>query len=293
MQCFKRTLTTLLPCLLLTTSNTYATNSFQSEFSGSYSEEENSNSSAERTTLTASFYLSPVNTEDKPLAAAAFLDKTSSIDVRFTRQKNNVSPPSSVDGIEVKGSSISVTYITENSGYIFSGGYHIDDFSLNNSQTSADFETTILGLGKYIDEWSSLEFDYLNSEAKNIVSTSNVAFTNTKAYILSYTTIRPLSSNRYYGIGLRANLQRSNDDNKNRELSITGAYYIDRLTSFTANASSNSGDIISREGNTFGFGAQHFFTPQITLGAGISKFIAENSLTKDSDTYSIFITSRF
>lgn len=291
MQYLKRTLTVLLPCLYLLVSNAFAANSYQSEFSGGYSEIERS-SSTEITSLTASFYLSPVNTEDKPLAAAAFLDKSSSITIGFSRQQVKT-PQSPMGNAEIDGSSIGGNYITEKSGYIFSVGFRNSDFLTDNNQTSADFETKALRFGKYLDDWSSLEFDYQNNETKNIVSSSNILFIDSKVYSLNYTTIRPINKQRYYGLGVRAGLLKGSDDRKNQLFSVSGGYYMNRLTSFSAAISTNSGDRISIEGNTFGIGTQHFFTPQITLGARLAKFIAKDSSTQDSDSYSIFISSRF
>ena len=284
MQYSKRTLIALLPCLLLISTNAHTANTYQAEFTGGFRKIDK-NVSTETTALAANFYLSPVNTEDKPLAAAAFLDKSSSISVGYTRQD--------VDATEIDTSLIGVNYITKKGSYIFSTGYRAADFSVNNNQASADFEVKALGFGKYLDQWSSLKFDYLNSEAKNIVTNSNISFIDSKVYALSYITIRPISSNQFYGIGLNTVLQKNSDDTKNRAVGISGAYYVDRSTSFAANASFNSGDVTSREGNIFRIGAEHFFTPQINLGVELSKFIAKDSMTEDSDSYSIIISSRF
>ena len=86
----KRTLFVTLLSLSLLSANSHAEQNYQVELLVGYEKEDADTLTDKIIGLGAEIYFSPVNTENKPLAEAAFLDKSSSVIVAYIELKSDL-----------------------------------------------------------------------------------------------------------------------------------------------------------------------------------------------------------
>ena len=292
----KRTLLATLLSLSLFSINSHAEQNYQTQLLGGYTKIDADTSTHKLTELSAEIYFSPVNTENKPLAEAAFLDKSSSIGIGYFKQKTEL-PNTSIGSFDVNGPAILLNYITDTNNYILGALYADRDLDTDSGLVTGDIKNIGFSFGKYLDDSSTIEFSYLSTENKQQATTSNQTFSNdTDQYNLSYKTVQSIDTTRYYGVGASIELIKSETGSvkeDNHELEILGQYYFTLMTSLGVEASFNSGDDVSQEGRTLGIEATHFFIPQIAANIGLSRFTADDSQTEDDDLISIELIARF
>ena len=293
----KWTLSVTLLSLSLLSANSHAEQSYQVEITGGYEKEDADTSTDKSTILGAEIYFLPVNIENKPLAEAAFLDKSSSVIIGYIKLKSDLQN-SSINSIDASGPLFAINYVTKTDAFILGAVYSTQDVEVDPNVITSDIKTTGIEIGKYLNDSSAIRFTYMNSdtEIRSTVS-SLTANLDIDFYKLAYKTVQPLNATSYYLFSAGIELIKKNDSSSvkedNNELSILGEYYFTRMTSLGAGASFNSGDDISDEGKTFGIGGTHFFTQQIALNIIWSTFIADDSQTEDTDSISIDVIARF
>ncbi len=293
----KRTLSVTLLSLSLLSANSHAEQNYQVELLVGYEKEDADTSTDKTTGLAAEIYFSPVNTENKPLAEAAFLDKSSSVIVGYIKVKSDLQN-ASINSIDSKGPLIGINYITETDAFILGAVYSKQDIDTDPDLVTGDSKTIGISIGKYLDDSSAVEFSYISTdtELKNTTS-SQVTSVDIENYNFSFKTVRPLGDTSFYHLGISLELiltdSASVNDDENHIMELQGEYYFNRMTSLGVGASLQAGDDISPEGNTLAIGGTHFFIPQIALNINFSKFIAANSQDEDTDSISVAAIARF
>jgi hypothetical protein len=294
----KRTLSVTLLSLSLFSANSHAEQNYQTELLLGY-EKEDADTSTEKTLgLSAEIYFSPVNTENKPLAQAAFLDKSSSAIVGYIDSKTDLQN-STFNSIELSGPLISINYITEANAFIFGATYSKLDGDTNPNIVEIDGSLAGFSIGKYLNDSSAVNISYASSEAeyRDTASNQTIITLDIDYYEFSYNIIQSIGTASYYrfnaGIELINKSDSSSVKEDNHELEVLGEYYFTRMTSLGAAASFNSGDDVSDEGKTLAIGFTHFFMPQFAINIDLTKFNADDSQTEDTDSISVEAIARF
>lgn len=292
----KRVLSVSLLNLLLFSSCGYADENYQTEIFGGYKKEDADSSTNKDTWLLAEIYFSPVNTDNKPLAQAAFLDKSSSVSIGYINLKTEYQN-SSFNSRDLNGPYFEINYITETNSFILGARYLTNDIETDPSLVTGDFTVTRISIGKYLNDSSAVSFSYKSSdtEYQSTVSSQSSNF-DVKRYGLSYKTVQSLDVTSYYRVIAEIDLINKSDSDSveedNVELGISGAYYFTRMTSLGAGIMFNSGDDVSDEGRTPRVGFTHFFSPQVAFNITLSRFNADDSQTEDTDSISVGVIAR-
>jgi hypothetical protein len=294
----KRTLSVTLLSLSLLSANSHAEQNYQTELLVGYEKEDADTSTDKTTGLSAEIYFSPVNTESKPLAQAAFLDKSSSATVGYFQSETDLLN-STFNSIDQSGPLISINYITEANAFIFGATYSKIDGDTNPNFVEIDGRLAGFSIGKYLNDSSAINIIYKNSEAdyRDTASNQTIATLDIDSYELSYNAVQSFDAARYFrfsaGIELINKSDSSSVKEDNHELEVLGEYYFSRMTSLGASAAFNSGDDVSDEGTTLAIGFTHFFVPQFALNIELTKFNADDNQTEDTDSISVVAIARF
>jgi hypothetical protein len=248
---------TLLSFFLFTPIS-YAGQNYQTEIVGVYEEEDADTSTNKNIGLAAGIYFAPVNTEKKPLAQAAFLDKKSLVVVGYINSKLDLQN-SSVDSIDLGGSLIGINYITETDAFILGATYSKADGDTNPDLLTIDRKAVGFTIGKYINDSTAVQASYASSETEYRNTSSTQPPTLNIEYLkLSYNTVQALADTSYFSFGIGFELTKKDSSSSvkedNNEFKVSGGYYFSRMTSFDVAASFNSGDDISDEGQTLAIG---------------------------------------
>lgn len=292
----KQTLFVTLLSLSFLSAYSHAEQSYQEEYTAGY-EKVDADTSTDRTIgLSAEIYFSPVDTENKPLAQAAFLDKSSSFLVGYIKSERELQN-ANVNLIDTNGPLFEINYITETDAYILGALYFKQDLDTSPVLVKGDSKTIGITIGKYLNNSSAVKFSYASSdiEARNFVS-AKTSSEDIDYYELSYKTVQSLGATSYFNFsaGIELTTAESNSVKEdNHELTLLGEYYFNRMTSLGAAASFNSGDNVSDEGKTFGIGVTHFFIPQFALNIDGARFNADDSQTEDANSISVEAIARF
>jgi len=292
----KQTVFVTLLSLILVSPISYAEQYYQTEIVASYEKEDADTSTDKTISLGAEFYFTPVNTENKPLAQAAFLDKKSSVIAGYINYKRDLQN-SSLDSIELDGPLIGVNYITEADAFILGAIYSKLDGDTNPDLLVIDSGIVGFIIGKYINDSSTVQASYTSSDTEyRSTTTSQTSTLDIDYYELTYNTIQELGITSYYSFGIGFELTRKDSSasakEDNNEFKVSGGYYFSRMTSLDVAASFNSGDDISDEGQTLAIGLTHFIVPQIAIEIGLSKFNADDNNTEDTDSISFDVIAR-
>ena len=292
----KQTLSVTLLTLSLLSVNSHAEQGYQEEYTVGYEKEDADTSTDKIVGLSAEIYFSPVNTENKPLGQAAFLDKSSSFLVGLIKGERELQN-ANVNSIDTNGPLIEINYITETDAFILGAFYFKQDLDTDPVLVKGDSKTIGITIGKYLNDSSAVKFSYASSdiEARDFV-TNQTSSEDVDYYELSYKTVQSLTAKSYYSFSAGIELRKSESASvkeDNNELKLLGEYYFNRMTSLGAAASFNSGDNVSEEGKTLGVGFTHFFIPQFALNIDLTRFDADDSQTEDADSISVEVIARF
>ena len=293
----KRVLSVKLLSISLLSADIHAEQNYQTELFGGYEKEDADTSTDKTIGVGAEIYFSPINTESKPFAQAAFLDKSSFVTVGYINQKVDLQN-ASVDSLDLGGPLIGINFITETDAFILGVFYSKLDGDTNPSQLTIDSKLIGFVIGKYLNDSTTVEVSYTSGDAEYDNTISNQTFTlDIDYYELTYNTVQWLGATSYYDFSIGFELIRKDNSNSvkedNHELKVLGNYYFTRMTSLGLAASFNSGDDISDEGQTLAINFNHFFAPQIALKVGLSKFNADDIQTEDADSFSFDVIARF
>lgn len=282
--------------LILASPISYAKQYYQTEIIGGYEKEEADTSTDKTIGLGVQYYFAPVNTESKPLAQAAFLDKKSSVVAGYINSKRDLQN-SSVDSIDLSGPLIAINYITETDAFIIGATYSKLDGDTNPDLVTIDSKIFGFTVGKYINDSTTLQASYSSGESEYQNTSSNQTSTlDIDYYELTYETVQMLGATNYYSLGIGFELTRKDSSTSakedNNEFKVSAGYYFSHMTSLNVGASFNTGDDVSDEGQTLGVGLTHFISPQIALEIGLSKFNADDNNTEDTDSISFDVIAR-
>ncbi len=279
--------------LLSFSTYSYGEQSYQVELNGRYESGDSDSSSSDYRQLAATIYLAPVNTEDKPLHEAAFLNKSSAIRISYfsSEIKDDFNIFST---LKRNGPTFSVNYVTEENSIILGAAYSQSDIDLNNP-ASGDSDTFGANLGIYLNDTSTLRFSYSNRSTDFDFGFASTSI-DTDFYTLSYKTLVSLADLQYFNFETSIkSIQRDAglSQGDNFELRILGSYFFNFNTNLTTAIKTNSGDNASNEGVTFSVSVSHFLTSNIALAADFTTFIADDDFAENTDTFSINATARF
>lgn len=292
----KQTVFVTLLSLILFLPISYAEQNYQIEIIGGYEKEDAGTSTNKTIGLGAEIYFAPVNTENKPLAQAAFLDKKSSVVVGYINLKTDLQN-SSVDSIDLGGPLIAINYITETDAFILGAMYSKLDGDTNPDLHTIDDKLVGFIIGKYINDSTTVQASYISSDAEfRNTASSQTSTLDIDYYELTFNTVGVLGATSYYSFDVGFELIRKDSSSfakeDNNEFKVSGGYYFSRMTSLDVAASFNSGDDISDEGQTLAIGFTHFIAPQIALEIGLSKFNPDDNNTEDTDSISLDVIAR-
>lgn len=274
----------------------YAEGDYQFEVLGSYEKEDKKSSTDKAMFIGAEIFFEPVNTGNRPLAVASFLDKKSSIGIGYVSSETKLIN-SSIFSFDTKGSLIGINYVTDEEAFILGATYTDLDGDTNPVSQILDGNSFSVSLGKYMDDSTTVIASHSSTDLDYTSTTPSQAFVvEIDRYELEYVTINKLGATDYYGYGVGVEFIRRDHSivgkEDNTEFQIGGGYYFSRMTSLDAEISFNSGDDVSSEGRTLEIGFTHFVTPNIALDIEFVKFSAEDSNTEKSDSLSLAVIAR-
>ena len=287
---FIRTLIFSLPSLLLLSTNSLAEQSYQSEFSGVYQKIDLEDTSAEFSIISAKMFFSPVTTDNKPLEEAAFLNKSSSLTLKYQQLKYKA------DSFEYSGPLVNINYITQANAFIVGAYFLKHDYDTGSELFTTDHKENGITVGKYLNSSTTVNFTYSKSKTESRLTGTDLAisFENDR-YILSLKTIQSPDTNSFYSLGASFELSQYDSpiNEDSRRLNLHGRYYFTRFTSLGASASFISSDNLAEEDKSLKIIATHFFSPKISFNAGFEKYFTDDNLAEDYDSVSFGIMARF
>lgn len=272
----------------------YAQQSYQTELIADYEKQEADTSTSKILDAGAIFFLEPVNTDNKPLAEAAYLDKSSAIGVLYLKRETKFEN-ANVDTFDTDVVGVLINYVTAANSFILGGFYSSIDYETNNNIVTGDGDLYGISLGKYLDDSTSIELSIIENDSDQKTASSQFSIKNT-LITFNYKTVEQLASGNFYGFAANVELIKQDVNSvkaDNREISIAGDYYFTLETSLGASLTLNSGDDAGDEGKTLAINASHFFNPHIALNIELSRFSADNDLEEDNDTVAAAIIARF
>lgn len=272
----------------------YAQQSYQTELDALYEKQDDDSSTSKTLELTATYYLKPVNTDNKPLAEAAYLNKSSSIAASYLNRETKFDN-ANVDTFDTDLVGLIINYVTAADSFILGGLYASIDYEANDNIVTGDGDIYGISLGKYLDDSTSIELSIIKNDSDQQTTSNQFSIKDTFIN-MDYKTVKQSASGNFYSIA--ANFEVIKQDvnsvkEDNREISITGDYFFTLETSLGASLTLNSGDDASDEGKTLAINTTHFFNPQIALNLELSRFSADDDLEEDNDSVAATIIARF
>ncbi|MBV1928273.1 MAG: putative porin [Gammaproteobacteria bacterium] len=281
---------------ILCSTVTYADKHYQTEILGGYGKINSDTSPLKTITTGAEVYFTPVNTENKPLAGAAFLDKKSSVGAGYINAKSDYKN-SSINSIELGGPLVLINYITGTDAFILGAVYSEFDGDTNPSLVASDTQTVGFTIGKYINDSTTVEASYTSSksEYRNTITSQTTTF-DIDSYDLAYTTIQELGTTSYYSFRVGFELIKEDSSTSVKENSnnfmVSGGYYFSRMTSLDLTAIFSTGDNIADKSQALAISFTHFIAPQIALKVGLSKSNTDDNNTEDAEFVSLDVIIR-
>jgi len=286
-------------CALSTlfTQSALAQQSYNTELGINYSSMETNNGTGSTlTTPFARLYFNPVNTRDKPLAEAAFLDRTGSASIALLQGEGRVK------------TTYNQTQVIDSLGLRFSidGRQHDSDTTIQllfikydseagsgSTKNYPDIEVKSygIGLGQYISNTQHIGFEYQNT-------TNNSTLLDLESYTYRINTkmVRSLGGDSAFNLmaGInRTSTEANNSKTTNTNYPIKADYYFNPAFSLGAGITVNRGDDLSDEGTTLSFNTGYFISPAIELAASIASFSPSYPDVEEYDTWIIGIRGRF
>ena len=238
-------------------------------------------------------YMDPVITADKPLAEAAFLNKTSNVSLHYSKNdsknKNTFSfqpPPFTTESnFDIDSYGFGLNYITERRNWIigaaaFKSSSEEKDAHIPNTNTAKRWS---LHTGKYLTDSSSLQISYGQGSIKNDKYAD--LKTDSSDFGILYRHLFTLGNANHLGLNISASEIRHDGIVKNKDrgftaglnwypihaLSVGGQYKIEKRSDSDANQAT----VMS----------QYFFTEAIAAHVTVTKTVTtfDNSNFNDAD----------
>ena len=150
------------------------------------------------------------------------------------------------------------------------------------SEFHADSKIVQLAIGAYVARTTALSLDWSRSETRN-VNSGLPDTTNTATFVgLSGQHLGMFPGGGHVALSASAmQIARESDDGspseKNKELSVTGIYYPQKMLGLKLGVAVDRGDHKSWEGEAYLVGAKTFFTPAFSLSLDYVKFNAKTA----------------
>lgn len=173
----------------------YAQQSYQTELVASYEKQDNDTSTSKALELTATYFLEPVNTDNKPHAEAAYLDKSSSIAAIYLNRETKFEN-ANVDTFDTDAVGILINYVTAADSFILGGVYASIDYEANDNIVTGDGDVYGIILGKYLDDSSSIQLSIAKNDSDQ-QTTSGQFSIKTTLISVDYKTVEQLASGNF------------------------------------------------------------------------------------------------
>lgn len=281
-----------LLCLSLSLPTISAAEGYQSEVTFSHlSNESDDNQDLSLTGFTGNYYLTPVSSNGKPLAEAAFLEHASHFSA--TLLSADLSGDVRGDGLAW---GIGFTQANKESPWTFSIGLLKTDLDMKSGSAKANFESDSLfvSLGYFLDNDTLVSGEITNIDGS--YSGDYSAKEDGKEYTLSFKKVTLLSAETAFNLTASFSKDEVEDDfgtEKGQTVSIAGDYYLSPRTSIGGSLSNRSHDDADLEGQTTGLNITSFVQTNFFLHAALEKFSADSSSGSDEDTWQIAVGYRF
>lgn len=276
----------------------YAQESYRTEISANYShfrDQENDETSVY--SAKARLHFSPVNTSNHPLAEASFLERIGSVAFFGGQGKGEGSSfdsegPFYGASLIFRKPELPVTFHTSYTKTKVK-------FELKEQEDQeSEFDSYDFGMGYFFQPALLGEIRYSHSRSETTFSGSSfTSDSKSDFYGASAKYVKEMPDGTAYNIEGAAGVVRFdsdlNDSGSNTIVSISGDYYFNRMVSFGAGYTYNTGDDNDAEGNTFNVNLNTFLNQHFSVNAGFAKFFAENPEGEDAESFTIAVTTRF
>lgn len=262
-------------------------NIYNVELIGSYGQLETDDSifKTKVARVSAELFIDYIDTHDKPLAYAAFLNKKSSISLFYSKADTDVEATIGVNNTENTDAGIGFNYISEEDNYILGFIYAGGDTTDNDGTDLAESNSISVNIGKYINDSSAIEFIYTQSTTDFIDTTliSSDEIT-TDIATLSYENLLDFRGDNYIFFGLSASQIKSDGfgvKETNQEYELFTEVFFNEAASLFASAEINSGDDLFAEGRTISAGGTYFITTKFAVNVILSQFTPDEELAEE------------
>ena len=245
------------------------------------------------TLLNYTYYLNRVDTSNKPLAEAAFLDRVANINAGFYLNDRDYD-----SGSQFSGSGLQVGYehLNKGSPLLLSVSYDSAGYEYKNAAgaTTLEFDFTflILTAGYYLDDSTRASVSLVKSDIA--YSTAGYKDYSTQDIYFEFKKIMNPGGNNPVNLeGQIGLLEHGSEAKSNTLYEVSADYYLDRMKSVGARYSMESGDDKDEEGTTIAVHGQFYFTAQLALHVEMESFSAKNSSGTDHDNTTLMVNYRF
>jgi len=233
------------------------------------------------TTIGATYYFEPVSTDKGPLAEAAFLSRSSYVNLSYVDLE--ASAPGFV-GVDGDGFEFGIRKQLPDSDF-----YLIINVFDTEFDGGSEIEDTELTAGLYLSERSSVSLSY---------STGSISSIDNDLLSVNYKNLLDIQGkdiNIELGIGrMEADGVFGAPDDTNTAYTLSADIYLTRELSAGAGFDLNNGDDKSLKGATLLANMNYFVTPTIGAQIEYSKFSADdNILGEDETSLELAIVARF
>ena len=274
--------------LVFAVNNAYGREIYNFEATSEYMNQDMDTSEITGYGLSATYYFQKINTNDKPLAEAAFLEKASSI-----------SMPAGYTDLEVGGSEangprygLELTYVHPGYSLYTNASFTTMDAEFD-APASGDItqDEYTLAVGMFVQddllvafEYGHEEFEVLGYNPENDIYTVYGKWVKKNGQGTAYNLEANIGMDQY---------DDGTTDGSNTIIGAAGDYYFNPRLSVGGGLTLNSGDNVSDEGNTYSLRSSIFFNPQYSLRASYETFVADNDGEEDIDMISLNFAARF
>lgn len=265
---------------------------YQVEASGSYFYSKTDSIKYKEYSLFLTGYFQEVNTDGKPYAEAAFLQKTGYLTVTGTKIKDDEGSEGEFSGLTYGGELgivFPVVPVFIKGGYLRndSDGDWNYDRSINTFSGEIGYYLTdnLAVAGNFVKEFAHVEYDtYPKTETKNSTYGCNFKYVNmiSNTMALNIEGSYDRISSKTEGL----------DKLINNEYVIGADFYFTPQIGIGGSIEINKGDDKDYAGNTYKLQASAFLTQNIGIFVGIGKYKAEDSATEDETLFYASVKGR-
>ena len=243
-----------------------------------FTTETSSGTESTQTSPFASFYFRPVNTHNKPLAEAAFLDRTGFTTIAFSQ------------GEDRSDDTLGLTLLLDIRSHDRDTTFQLGHSNLDSNGGNIEVKSYKIGLGHYISNNQHVGIEYNN--------TNNGSLNDLRSYNIGIKTktVRSLTGDSAFKLiaGIKRMATQLDDINDtNMSYAFDADFYPNPSSNLGAGIEINRGDDIFEEGTTLSVKAGYFILPTIEITASFSRFLPSYTSVEEEQKLRIGIRGRF